>query len=112
MKDPRALSMTSLSVEDEEGGADSQEHDPSACSPQENAGFRVPGTPASKRQKGEVDRLRQQLDQQREQQREREVASQKQIGDLLKQQVEQQKQSEERQYNMCTSVCRESVVEY
>lgn len=88
MKDPRALSMTShMSVEDEEEeeAADSQEQDPSARSSEENAGFRVPGTPASKRQKGEVARLQQQLDQQRE----REAALQKQIGDLLKQQAEQ-----------------------
>ncbi|KAK5310544.1 hypothetical protein LTR70_009407 [Exophiala xenobiotica] len=47
--------------------SESQEQDPSARSSQETADFKKPGTPASKKQKGELALLREQLAEQQRQ---------------------------------------------
>jgi hypothetical protein len=83
MEDPRSRSI--MSVEDVE----SQEEAPSAQSSQGLVGFKKPDAPASKKQKGEVALLREQL---AEQQR----TSAKQMS-LLEQQLEEQRKQNEEQ---------------
>ncbi len=87
MEDPRTLSMTS-SMSIEEG--ESQEPDVDAPSSQETAGFKKPAVPASKKQKGEMALLREQLEEQRRQSKEQLA----QLERLYKEQAAQQ----ERQY--------------
>lgn len=86
MKDPRKQSMCSnMSIEEDE----SQEADVSAQSSQETAAFKKPNAPASKKQKGELSLLREQLgllQQQLEQQRKE---SQEQIEQQRKESQEQ-----------------------
>ncbi|KAK5080089.1 hypothetical protein LTR05_008800 [Lithohypha guttulata] len=85
MKDPRNVSMTSsMSIEEDE----SQEQDPSARSSQGTAGFKKPGNPASKKQKGEIAFLREQMAEQQRQ-------SKEQMALLERQMTEQQRQSKE-----------------
>ncbi|KAK5086193.1 hypothetical protein LTR70_007438 [Exophiala xenobiotica] len=82
MDDPRNVAMISgMSVEEDE----SQEHDPSARSSQENSGFKKPGTPASKKQKGALALVREQMAEQQRQ-------SKEQMALLERQMVEQQGQ--------------------
>ncbi|KAK5078736.1 hypothetical protein LTS08_000014 [Lithohypha guttulata] len=86
IEDPRTVSMTSsMSIEDDQ----SQEQDPSAQSSQETTGFKKPGTPASKKQKGQMALLREQLAEQQRQNKEREAN--------LLEQVERQRQDAEKQ---------------
>jgi flagellar biosynthesis GTPase FlhF len=85
MDNPRAQSMTSnMSVEESE----SQELDPSAPPSQETLNFKRPNAPASKRQKGEIAILREQLAQQERQ-------SQEQMALLERQMAQQEKQYKE-----------------
>jgi len=103
MEDPRNVSMTSnMSVEENE----SQEQDPSVWSSQGTAGFKKPGTPASKKQKGELALLREQLadSKEREEQQRKDMKEQlekqrqdaeQQQKELMKILTEQQKQSKE-----------------
>ncbi|KAK5093245.1 hypothetical protein LTR70_004888 [Exophiala xenobiotica] len=103
MDDPRNVAMTSgVSMDENE----SQELDPSARSSQETAGFKKPGTPASKKQKGELALLRQQLAEQQRQSKEQTALLERQMAEQqrqnkgreassLKQLEEQQRQSRE-----------------
>ncbi|KAK5093856.1 hypothetical protein LTS08_008815 [Lithohypha guttulata] len=89
MDDPRNVAMTpGTSVEEDE----SQEQDPSARSSQENTGFKKPGTPASKRQKGALALLREQMAEQQRQSREQMAEQQRQSKEQM---AEQQRQSKE-----------------
>ncbi|KAK5077610.1 hypothetical protein LTR24_009500 [Lithohypha guttulata] len=89
MDDPRNVAMTSgTSVEEDE----SQEQDPSARSSQENAGFKKPSTPASKRQKGALALLREQMAEQQRQSREQMADQQRQSREQM---AEQQRQNRE-----------------
>ena len=94
MEDPRTLSMTSvMSIEE----SDSQELDPGGPSSQETLGFKVPDVPASKKQKGEMALLREQLAQQEKQSKEQMA----QLERLYKEQValqEKQYKEQEKQY--------------
>ncbi|KAK5099458.1 hypothetical protein LTS08_006040 [Lithohypha guttulata] len=86
MDDPRNVAMTSgTSVEEDE----SQEQDPSARSSQENAGFKRPGTPASKKQKGALALLREQMARQEEQMAEQQRQSKEQMAEQQRQSKEQ-----------------------
>ncbi|KAK5081422.1 hypothetical protein LTS08_006602 [Lithohypha guttulata] len=93
MEDPRNVSMTS-SVGMEEDG--SQELDPSARSSRETAGFKRPDTPASKKQKGEMALLREQLEQQRKDTEEREANLLREL-EKQRQNVGKQRQESEQQ---------------
>ncbi|KAK5943795.1 hypothetical protein PMZ80_003076 [Knufia obscura] len=85
MDDPRNVAMTSgICVEEDE----SQEQDPSARSSQENAGFKKPGTPASKKQKGALALLREQMAEQQRQ-------SKEQVALLERQMARQEEQYKE-----------------
>ena len=94
MEDPRTLSMTSsMSVQE----SDSQELDPGAPSSQETLGFKIPNAPASKKQKGEMVLLREQLAKQEKQNKEQTA----QLERLYKEQValqEKQYKEQEKQY--------------
>ena len=92
MEDPRNRSMYSdMSVEETE----SQEETPSAQSSQELIGFKKPDAPASKKQKGEVALLREQLAEQRKQSKEQMAILERQVEEQRKQSVDQRKQSDE-----------------
>ena len=91
MDDPRAQSMTSIiSVEESE----SQEVEVSASSSQETAGFKKPSAPASKKQKGEIALLREQLAQQERQNKEQMALLKRQNAQQEKQYKEQMAQQE------------------
>jgi hypothetical protein len=101
MEDPRAQSMTSsMSIEESE----SQEMNPGASSSQQNVVFKKPNAPASKKQKGEMALLREQLVQQDSQSKERLVQQDRQSKEqmaLLERQMallEKQMAQQEKQY--------------
>ena len=90
MDDPRAHSMTaSMSVDESE----IQELDASASSSQE-IGFKKPSAPASKKQKGEMALLREQLAQQEKQSKEQMALLERQITKQEEQCKEQMAQQE------------------
>ena len=101
MEDPRTLSMTSSMIIEE---GTSQEVDVEAPSSQETAGFKNPAVPASKKQKGEIALLREQLAEQRMQSREQTALLERQMAQQEKQykeQIVQQKEQvaqQEKQY--------------
>ena len=90
MEDPRNMSMTSTMSIEEDG---SQEQDPSARSSQEtSAAFKKPGTPASKKQKGALALLREQMAEQQRLSKEQMAEQQRQSKEQM---AEQQRQSKE-----------------
>ena len=92
MEDPRTLSMTSsMSIEEVE----SQEPDVDAPSSQETAGFKKPAVPASKKQKGEMALLREQLAEQRRQSKEQMALLERQLTEQQRQYKEQGEQYKE-----------------
>ena len=91
MEDPRTLSMTSgMSIEE----SDSQELDPGGPSSQETLGFKIPNVPPSKKQKGEMALLREQLAQQERQGKEQMALLERQMAQREKQYKEQMAQQE------------------
>ncbi|KAK5936732.1 hypothetical protein PMZ80_010995 [Knufia obscura] len=99
MEDPRNVSMTSTMSIEEDG---SQEQDPSARSSQEtSAEFKKPGTPASKKQKGALALLREQMAEQQRQSKEQMAEQQRQSKEqmaLLERQMEGQMARQEEHY--------------
>ena len=91
MEDPRTLSMTS-SMSIEESG--SQELNPDAPSSQETLGFKKPGAPASKKQKGQMALLQEQLAQQEKQMAQLERLYKEQVAQQEKHYKEQMAQQE------------------
>jgi hypothetical protein len=97
MIDPRAQSISSsMSIEESE----SREPNPNASASQETAGFKKPNAPASKKQKGELTLLREQLAQQDSQSKQQMALLEKQMAQQEKQIAQQEKQiaQQEKQY--------------
>ena len=92
MDDPRAQSITSIiSIEESE----SQEVEVSASSSQETTGFKKPDAPASKKQKGEIPLLREQMALLERQMAQQERQYKEQMAQQEKQMAQQEKQYKE-----------------